>query len=386
MIKVSRYCKKCILPDTYPNVSFNADGECNYCEEYRPVPDVLGKEALITILRSKGKAEQYDCVVPLSGGKDSTFILYYVVRELGLKPLAVNYDSGFQTQTARENVNNACRLLDVPLVSVKAPGNTQILVLREWIRMAGKLGGFYGNCGGNCEAILRFAAITTAKMHRVPFVLWGSSIIESGNYAHYLSRGKEDFATVAVSRMKILMSRLHSLVKDFGKVRKLPSIIYFHIGYHSIMYRLACIYQRLRMGFPYRYAFKPQSVPPFTDNDPKFIHFFSYVSWDSLDNAEVLMKELQWTHPVGRTSRFDCFIHCLLNQECLNFYGISGDGANACKFIRAGKMEREAAEKCEQFTVESLDRDVDELLETVGLRGYNKLPKSLEYLRKYGAF
>ena len=98
------------------------------------------------------------------------------------------------------------------------------------------------------------------------------------------------------------------------------------------------------------------------------------------------MKELQWTHPVGRTSRFDCFIHCLLNQECLNFYGISGDGANACKFIRAGKMEREAAEKCEQFTVESLDRDVDELLETVGLRGYNKLPKSLEYLRKYGAF
>jgi len=87
MIKVSRYCKKCILPDTYPNVSFNADGVCNYCEEYRPVPDVLGKEALITILRSKGKAEQYDCVVPLSGGKDSTFILYgssgFVVHKSG---------------------------------------------------------------------------------------------------------------------------------------------------------------------------------------------------------------------------------------------------------------------------------------------------------------
>jgi len=85
---VTRYCSKCILPDTYRDISFNSEGVCNYCVDYRPVDRNLGKEALLNLLRSRTKTGPYDCVVPLSGGKDSTFVLYYIVRELGLKPIA----------------------------------------------------------------------------------------------------------------------------------------------------------------------------------------------------------------------------------------------------------------------------------------------------------
>ena len=241
MATVTRYCSKCILPDTYRDISFNSEGVCNYCVDYRPVDRNLGKEALLNLLRSRTKTGPYDCVVPLSGGKDSTFVLYYIVRELGLKPIAVNYDSGFQTQFARENVHNACRLLGVQLAAVTAPGDSQKQLLKQWIQLSGKLGGLYGLCGGNCEAILRFAAIDTARTRGAPFVIWGSSAIESGNYARYLNVGKQGPIAAAVARLKEAASRLRSLAKDLSKARKIPALAYSHIGYHAIMFDLTSV-------------------------------------------------------------------------------------------------------------------------------------------------
>lgn len=76
-------CTKCILPDTFPGIHFNDDSVCNYCLEFRSVQKGIGKAKLLQLLSSHPKRGKYDCVVPISGGKDSTFILYYVVKELG---------------------------------------------------------------------------------------------------------------------------------------------------------------------------------------------------------------------------------------------------------------------------------------------------------------
>ena len=116
-----KYCKKCIVSETYPGISFNEDGICNLCLDYKPYHKYFDKGKLAEVLRSGLKTGKYDCVVPLSGGKDSTFILYYPVTELGLHPVAVSYDSGFQTQIAKENMQNACKILGVPLEVVVSP-------------------------------------------------------------------------------------------------------------------------------------------------------------------------------------------------------------------------------------------------------------------------
>jgi hypothetical protein len=119
---------------------------------------------------------------------------------------------------------------------------------------------------------------------------------------------------------------------------------------------------------------RPRYVPPFTHDSPEVVHFYDYVTWDSIRAAEVLRDELNWKHPEGRPSRFDCLIHSLGNQENLSWHGITADGAVLCKFVREGKMDREAALQAEKMIAESIDAEVEELLEEVGLKGYKGLP------------
>jgi hypothetical protein len=364
--KGTRRCTRCILPAEYPGISFDDEGVCNFCRDYRPGHRNLGREALLELLRSVPRSGDYDCVVPLSGGKDSTFILYYAVRELGLRPIAVSYDSGFQTDFARENVRRACETLRVPLVPVKAPEATQLKVVREWILLSERMGGLYGACGGNCEAILRKVATDTARDTGAPFVLWGSSALEGGDYAAYLSKGKPKKGKTA-RKLKRNAVRLGKLAKAPAKIRKLPDIAYPHVGWHALKFDLYSIRQRKALGFPWRTARKPRYIQPFTDEDPRFVHFFDYVQWDSIRGARLLAEEVGWEHPPGREARFDCALHSLGNRQHLQTHGISADGANFCNFIREGGMERDAALAGEAAVVASLDGELREVLAKVGV-------------------
>jgi len=77
-------------------VTFDDSGLCTYCRHYTK-PAVLGEEALLQIARgAKGKKAAYDCIVPISGGRDSCYVLYAAKRICGLNPLAVNFDHEFR--------------------------------------------------------------------------------------------------------------------------------------------------------------------------------------------------------------------------------------------------------------------------------------------------
>jgi len=120
-------CTKCILPETYPGIEFDEDGVCNEClsSDHHEKDQALGRDQLVERIPSLARGERFDRVIPLSGGKDSTYILYYVVRDLGLGPVAVSCDAGYQAPVAKENVRNACRILSVPIVWATPPGDTQ---------------------------------------------------------------------------------------------------------------------------------------------------------------------------------------------------------------------------------------------------------------------
>ena len=113
-----RRCSKCILPETYPNIRFNEDGVCNVCTHFETKwknRDYLKKESELKkiLAQYSRKKRRHHCIVPISGGIDSTFILYLVREVYGLNPLAVNYDNGFQSKQARKNIENAINKLDV---------------------------------------------------------------------------------------------------------------------------------------------------------------------------------------------------------------------------------------------------------------------------------
>ncbi len=117
-----RVCSRCVYDDTIPSIVFDADGVCQFCKIHdameRRYP--LGEEgaarlaALVARIKAAGKGRDYDSVVGVSGGVDSTYTLYQAVR-LGLRPLAVHFDNGWNSEIAVHNIENATRTLGVTL-------------------------------------------------------------------------------------------------------------------------------------------------------------------------------------------------------------------------------------------------------------------------------
>lgn len=113
-------CIKCILPETFPYISFNSSGECNFCSNYKR-SELLGLEKLLEAKEQWSKnAELNDILVPISGGRDSSYTLHFVKKELKLNPIAYTYDWGFVTDQARRNISRMCGELNVEHVLVAA--------------------------------------------------------------------------------------------------------------------------------------------------------------------------------------------------------------------------------------------------------------------------
>jgi len=104
-----QYCKKCLFPDTKPELNFDANGvcdACNYAEEKEIINWEQRKNELYEILEKYRSKEQtnYDCIIPISGGKDSFFQTYFIKKECGLNPLVVNFHPSDFTETGRKNI------------------------------------------------------------------------------------------------------------------------------------------------------------------------------------------------------------------------------------------------------------------------------------------
>lgn len=118
-----RVCERCIMDTSDPAITFDASGVCNHCKTYDAV---LGTESVDTALRRRqldeaierikkqGEGKAFDCVVGISGGVDSTYVVW-LVKQFGLRPLAVHLDNGWNSEIAVGNIHRALEKLGVEL-------------------------------------------------------------------------------------------------------------------------------------------------------------------------------------------------------------------------------------------------------------------------------
>ena len=110
-------CSKCVIPETYPGIQIDSDGLCNFCrdmpEHQAPRRPGNPEKLLALIAKHRLPDSPYDCAVALSGGRDSTYVLYYAVRVLGLRVLAFTVDHGLLPEHTRENIRKAVSILKV---------------------------------------------------------------------------------------------------------------------------------------------------------------------------------------------------------------------------------------------------------------------------------
>jgi N-acetyl sugar amidotransferase len=117
-------CVTCVMDTTDPEIDFDKDGRCNHCRTAETLrgrtwfPDDEGRrrlEALVARIKNDGRGKRYDCIMGLSGGVDSSYLIYKMVTEHGLRPLAVHVDSGWNSEIAVHNIEQLVRRLNIDL-------------------------------------------------------------------------------------------------------------------------------------------------------------------------------------------------------------------------------------------------------------------------------
>ena len=125
-----RRCVKCILPETMPFITFNEDGVCSYCKNHKKIQP-KGRRALEKLVEPyRSKRGEVDCIIAFSGGRDSSYGLHFLKRELGMNPIAYTYDWGMVTDLARRNEARLVGKLGVEHIIVSA----DITMKRDHIR------------------------------------------------------------------------------------------------------------------------------------------------------------------------------------------------------------------------------------------------------------
>lgn len=121
-MKSQQICNRCILDTTVSDIEFDQQGVCNYCHGYDKIIKTIpvGQQAkdtlhsIVTKIKKDGVGKEYDCIIGLSGGVDSTYLAHLVVS-LGLRPLAVHVDTGWNSEIAVKNIENVVKILDLDL-------------------------------------------------------------------------------------------------------------------------------------------------------------------------------------------------------------------------------------------------------------------------------
>ena len=127
MVMEYRRCTRCVMDnESDPTIVFDAEGHCNYCNdvlarrsgEYFPNEEGKKKlDAMMDMLRKEGQGKEYDCIVGISGGLDSSYVAY-LGHQYGLRMLAVHIDDGLDTEIAKQNIKNLCEKAGVELINI----------------------------------------------------------------------------------------------------------------------------------------------------------------------------------------------------------------------------------------------------------------------------
>lgn len=254
-------CTRCLTVETVDTITFDDEGVCSVCRQIEVKKDVIDwadrwrqLEAIIAEYKGKGL---YDCIVPYSGGKDSVFQLYYIVRELKLKPLVVRYNHWGYRPLVEENNTSVFKQLGVDVVEF----TTSFHVVRETMLEALKRRGDF--CW-HCHTGIYAGVMHMAVRFDVPLIFWGESTAEYHSWYTF-----EEMEEVDEKRFNRLMNQgitaddMYEFLE--GRVERRDLWMF---------------------DYPKRKDLMKLKV--------RSICLGNYIEWDTRANVELIKRELGW--------------------------------------------------------------------------------------------
>jgi N-acetyl sugar amidotransferase len=181
-----RYCIRCCMPQTQEGIEFDELGVCQACQsaEQKIHIDWAERERDLRKIFETAKANagnNYDCIIPISGGKDSTFQLYVLTQVYGLKPLAVTFSHNWYSETGWYNLQNSLEQFNVDHIMF-TPNRSLVNRIAKH-----SLAGIGDSCW-HCHAGVGAFPLQAAVRFNIPLLVWGESIAESSGRASYKIR------------------------------------------------------------------------------------------------------------------------------------------------------------------------------------------------------
>jgi N-acetyl sugar amidotransferase len=297
-------CTRCVMDTTDPIITFDEEGRCNHCTEfiekrshykYKGAESDQELERWVSDMKIAGKGKEFDCVVGLSGGIDSSYAAY-ICRQHGLRVLAVHLDNGWNSEEAVLNIKNIAQKLKVEYESY----------VLDWEEFKDLQLAFLKASVPEADTPTDIAILSA--LHKVAAKYGVKHIISGGNFAtegilpkHWHYNAKD-------------LTYFNHIYKKFGKakLRKFPTF-----GFKSEMY------YKLVKGI-------------------KMVYLLNYVPFDKDKAMKLLEKELDWKYYGGKhyESKYTGFIQSYYLFEKFN---IDYRRATLSSEICAGAIDREKA-------------------------------------------
>lgn len=301
-----KICQKCINDTTVAGITFSENGICNYCklqhkmEKQYPLNEKDNKQLqeIIKEAKRKGKNKKYDCVIGISGGRDSTYTLF-LAKQLGLRPLAVHFNDHLGNPVAQENIIKTVKKLNVEVKTITSDPNesrdTRIAFLKASTP----------DFGGTTDIGIATALYGTAVKENIKHIIIGQSFRTEGiaplewNYldGKYLKTIHNQFGTATLNK--------------WSPENPGFNLNMFHLVYYAIIKQI-------------------RTVP-----------LLYYVDYVRNDVDKLLEKELDWINPGAHyyDDLYQSFITYVLRIK----FNIDRRRFNYSALIRSEQMTREEA-------------------------------------------
>jgi len=261
-----KICSKCVTPETAESLIFDENNTCSACKQIsfkNEKVDWADRKVQFENLIAKHKNKfDYDCVVPFSGGKDSTFALWYIVKIKNLKPLVVRFDHNFLRETVQKNTEKTITKLGVDFLNFKPNFN---IVKKMMFESLFRRGDFCWHCHVGVNAF----PIRIAIEKNIPLLIYGEPSAEYGSFYNYNNLEFQD-------------------VERFNKTGNLGINAEDMIGMIKQRYPNEKIDER---------DFKPFIYPSQKELNEKNIvgtYLGNYIPWDVKEQVKIIKKELNW--------------------------------------------------------------------------------------------
>lgn len=296
-------CTRCIYDERVPSIYFDENGVCNYCHQVDNLISQYGTgqesgeslfKEIVDDIKRQGSGKKYDCIVGVSGGTDSSYLVYLAKIKWGLRPLAVHYDNTWNSAIATMNIHKVLKKLDVDLYTHVVANKEADDIFRSFF-LAG-----VPEIEASTDLGYAYLLRKVAEKYSIKYILEGHSFIAEGitplgfNYFD----GKY----------------IQSIHKQFGrsKINTYPLMTFSRFLKSAIFHQL------------------------------KFIRPFWYIKYSKEDAQNFLRKEFNWLYYGGHhlENRMTAFYHSVyLPQK----FGSDMRNNTLSARVRNGSMSREDA-------------------------------------------